>query len=420
MHLPSWISIHLFTFSIRIFLYYFIVIGFIWNPLRFPTLFVIPALSGFLFWMFAYRLSLSTRWSRLFFCLLLVLIFILLIIPILSLSLENLPIYNYGWIVSWYIFITGVILGSLIGTYWRFVLISRKNGNRNEATTMVLLVIFSITMIFGLSFLWKFTKESIHEKIITLWAIESYQKMENSYKEIEKNRFLDLTFSTRSGWTNDWVSLTQTFRSEDENLSIKFPDGKVQMNQMNLEDGGKIKFYIVDIGSDNSKNYTSYLVHDFVFQTPLQINEWLVHKVNSSITDVLIEMRNDSQIKDNMLLWELTVKRIPWKLQSYWFKQNILFNDTAYALEWILKTEGNSYHLINTAIFYPVATNPNAAEFFNSFQFHSMALKPTTSVKPSPWKLPASNLVITPKSKSSISGEVIIKKSSISGEVLIR
>ena len=376
--------------------------------------------------MFAYRfsknyitsidlISLSTRWSRLFFCLLLVLIFILLIIPILSLSLENLPIYNYGWIVSWYIFITGVILGSLIGTYWRFVLISRKNGNRNEATTMVLLVIFSITMIFGLSFLWKFTKESIHEKIITLWAIESYQKMENSYKEIEKNRFLDLTFSTRSGWTNDWVSLTQTFRSEDENLSIKFPDGKVQMNQMNLEDGGKIKVYIVDIGSDNSKNYTSYLVHDFVFQTPLQINEWLVHKVNSSITDVLIEMWNDSQIKDNMLLWELTVKRIPWKLQSYWFKQNILFNDTAYALEWILKTEGNSYHLINTAIFYPVTINPNAEEFFNSFQFHSMVLKPTTSIK-----TPVNNLVIAPKLKSSTSGEVLIKKSSVSGEVLVR
>ena len=94
--------------------------------------------------------------------------------------------------------------------------------------------------------------------------------------------------------------MTQTFRSEDGDLSIKFPDGKIQ--QMDIGDDGKSKVYTVEIGSYNSKDYIFYVVYDFTFQLPLQLNERSVHKLTSGITDVLIGLRNDSQIKDNMLL----------------------------------------------------------------------------------------------------------------------
>ncbi len=322
---------------------------------------------------------------------------------------------NYRLSINWFLFFFSLPFGAVIGSYAQFLRVSKRLSHLNKSMIFCC-ALGSITM-FTLYSLWNWINKQSYSDLI---GLNSSSKTQEMYKLPKLDPTIEKIFAPLlktnlddTKISNDWVLLTQTFRSEDGDLSIKFPDGKIQ--QMDIGDDGKSKVYTVEIGSYNSKDYIFYVVYDFTFQLPLQLNERSVHKLTSGITDVLIGLRNDSQIKDNMLLWELIAKKIPWKLQSYWFKQNILFNDTAYVLEWILKAEGNSARLIDTAIFYPVTINPNAEEFFNSFQFHSMVLKPTTSIK-----TPVNNLVIAPKLKSSTSGEVLIKKSSVSGEVLVR
>ena len=100
-----------------------------------------------------------------------------------------------------------------------------------------------------------------------------------------------------------------------------------------------------------------------------------------NFANIFIGVSNTSQLKENALLGNAIVDKI--HDNRFWFRQNVLFNDTAYVFEGILRVEGNKDHMIVTSILYPITTNPNTEEFFDSFQFHTTPTKPGISTKSS-------------------------------------
>ncbi|MCB9805089.1 hypothetical protein H6769_05745 [Candidatus Peribacteria bacterium] len=100
-----------------------------------------------------------------------------------------------------------------------------------------------------------------------------------------------------------------------------------------------------------------------------------------NFANIFIDVSNTSQLKENALLGNAIVNKI--HDNRFWFRQNVLFNDTAYVFEGILRVEGNKDHMIVTSILYPITTNPNTEEFFDSFQFHTTPTKSGISTKSS-------------------------------------